>query len=119
MVIEFQRGISSFKDHKSGRIRHMTSSYHLSARSIHAPLISHMVVLLLVAASCVSAFDTTFYLDGIGYREQELQVSKGTKFQSESPTGVPYASFGGGTNIFVKGVGLAENPQSNDVILYS
>jgi hypothetical protein len=32
---------------------------------------------------------------------------------------VKYASFGGGTNIFIKGLGLADNPQSNTVVLYS
>jgi hypothetical protein len=76
---------------------------------------------MLVATSCVSAVDisTTYYLHGIGYREQELQVSKGTRFASEDPTGIPWASFAGGTNIFIKGVGLAENPQSNDVMFYS
>ena len=45
-------------------------------------------------------------LIGIGYREQELQLAKGTNFESESPTGVSYASFAGGTHIFIKGVGL-------------
>lgn len=79
-----------------------------------------MLCALLIATSCVSASDdTTFYLHGIGYREQELQVSKGTRFESEDPTGIPWASFAGGTNIFIKGVGLDENPQSNDVIFFS
>lgn len=82
-------------------------------------MITYMLCALLMAASCVNAEFTTFYLEGIGYREQELQVSKGTNFQSEVPNGIAWASFGGGTNIFVKGVGLAENPQSNDVILTS
>jgi len=89
------------------------------ARSRNAPTISHVLCALLVATSCVSAFSHSFYLNGIGYREQELQVSKGTKFESEASTGVPWASFAGGTNIFIKGVGLADNPQSNDVIFYS
>jgi hypothetical protein len=32
---------------------------------------------------------------------------------------VQYASFGGGTHIFIKGLGLAGDPQSNTVVLYS
>jgi hypothetical protein len=55
------------------------------------------------------------YLEGIGYREQELQVAKGTKFASEEPNGVNWASFAGGTHIFIRGVGLDENPQSNTI----
>jgi hypothetical protein len=81
-----------------------------------------MLSFFLVAASCanfVRAEFTSFYLEGIGYREQELQVSKGTLFESEEPNGIAYASFAGGTHIFIKGNGFADNPQSNDVILYS
>jgi len=59
------------------------------------------------------------YLYGIGYREQELQVAKGTTFNNEKPTGISYASFDGDTNIFIKGDGLLENAQSNRVLLYS
>lgn len=55
------------------------------------------------------------YLEGIGYREQELQLAKGTNFDSEEATGVPYVSFGGGTNIFIKGVGLNFSPEKNTV----
>jgi hypothetical protein len=54
-------------------------------------------------------------LEGIGYREQELQVAKGTNFQSEDPGGVPYASFAGGTHIFIKGVGLNFSPEKNTI----
>ena len=68
---------------------------------------------------CISAARAEFYLDGIGYREQELQVAKGSFFSSETPSGVNYASFGGGTHIFIKGVGLSDDPQSNVVQLYS
>jgi hypothetical protein len=70
---------------------------------------------LQLLATHVSA--RTLY--GIGYREQELQVAKGTTFNSEEPTGIPHASFEGDTNIFIKGDGLLENAQSNRVILYS
>jgi hypothetical protein len=38
-----------------------------------------------------------------------LQQAKGSKFVSEDADGISLASFGGGTNIFVQGVGLAEN----------
>jgi len=75
---------------------------------------------ILVASMCfgfTQAQDA--YLDGIGYREQELQVSKGKFFESETPSGVSFVSFGGGTHIFIKGVGLAEDPQSNQVFLHS
>ena len=76
----------------------------------------------LMAASCLNtvlAGDGEFYLNGVGYREQELQIAKGTRFASESATGCPYVSFAGGTNIFLKGVGLADNPQSNSIVMYS
>jgi hypothetical protein len=77
---------------------------------------------VLMAASCLNfvvAAGVSAYLDGVGWREQELQVAKGTRFASEVPNGVPWASFGGGANIFIKGVGLVDNPQSNAVWLYS
>jgi len=66
-----------------------------------------------------SASNSGFYLEGIGYREQALQQAKGARFQSEEADGIEWASFGGGTHIFIKGEGLAENPQSNFVHLYS
>lgn len=46
-------------------------------------------------------------------------MAKGAKFSSEKAKGISWASFGGGTNIFIQGVGLAENPQSNTVMLTS
>ena len=55
------------------------------------------------------------YLEGIGYREQELQLAKGTNFESEDATGVPHVSFAGGTHIFIKGVGLNFSPEKNYV----
>ena len=58
----------------------------------------------------VHAAESEDYLEGIGYREQELQQAKGAKFREERPRGVAWASFGGGTNIFIKGIGLAINP---------
>jgi len=58
-------------------------------------------------------------LAGIGYREQELQVAKGTTFNDENPTGIQYASFAGDTNIFIKGDGLVDGIQSNVVVMYS
>jgi hypothetical protein len=61
----------------------------------------------------------SFPLDGIGYREQELQVAKGSFFNSETPNGISYASFAGGTNIFIKGQELATNAQSNVILMYS
>jgi len=46
-------------------------------------------------------------------------MAKGARFSSEKAQGISWASFGGGTNIFIQGVGLAENPQSNIVMLTS
>ena len=50
------------------------------------------------------------YLNGIGYREQALQVPKGALFMSEDPVGVPYASYAGDTNIFIKGTSFSMRP---------
>jgi hypothetical protein len=71
---------------------------------------------LLVKANGV---DGDYYLEGIGYREQELQAAKGSRFASEEPTGVAWASLGGYTHIFIKGVGLVDNPQANFVLFRS
>jgi len=59
------------------------------------------------------------FIEGIGYREPDLQVPKSTLFISENPQGIPYASFSGGTNIFIKSYNLNDNPQTNQVFLYS
>jgi hypothetical protein len=56
---------------------------------------------------------------GVGYREQELQVAKGTNFASEVPNGVKWASFNGGTHIFFKSVKLNLTPEKNVLWLYS
>ena len=40
-------------------------------------------------------------------------------FNSELATGVDYASFGGGTHIFIKGDAFHEDPQSNMILLES
>lgn len=60
-----------------------------------------------------------FRLDGIGYREQALQTAKTSFFSSEEASGINYASFNGGTNIFIKGPELNENPQSNVIFMES
>lgn len=44
-------------------------------------------------------------------------MAKTTRFNSEDATGVPWVSFGGGTHIFIKAVGLVDNPQSHTVWL--
>ena len=62
--------------------------------------------MLLVLLSCMPTVSAGLF--GAGYREQELQVAKGTTFNSEKPTGIPYASFAGDTNIFIKGDGLED-----------
>ena len=48
-----------------------------------------------------------------------MQQPKTTFFSSEEPKGVKYASVAGGTNIFIKGPELNENPQSNIVYFKS
>ena len=81
------------------------------------------MLLLTLASSWASSMGVQaggilgLYLDGIGWREQELQQAKGARFQSEDPEGVLWASFGGGTNIFVTGFGLEEMAQLNMVVL--
>jgi hypothetical protein len=40
-------------------------------------------------------------------------------FNSELASGVGYASFGGGTHIFIKGDAFNDDPQSNIVMLFS
>ena len=47
---------------------------------------------------------------GIGYREPDLQVPKTTFYISENPQSIPYASFNGGTNIFIKSIDLNDDP---------
>ena len=56
---------------------------------------------------------------GVGYREQELQLAKGTNFASEEANGVKAASFSGGTHIFFKGDKLNLVPERNQIFLYS
>lgn len=67
----------------------------------------------LVGKAEASNTGFSYHLDGIGYREQALQQPKTSFFRSEKPEGVLYASFNGGTNIFIKGPNLADNPGSN------
>jgi hypothetical protein len=85
-------------------------------------MVKAMLVLTLASTAAsnmvVQAGDILgLYLNGIGYREQELQQAKGARFQSEAPEGVLWASFGGGTNIFVSGVGLEEMAVLNMIVL--
>lgn len=61
-------------------------------------------------SSICSASNPNEYLEGIGYREQALQQSKGQNFENEVPNGIAFASYAGGTHIFIKGSGLTENP---------
>jgi len=49
----------------------------------------------------VTAAEGDGYIEGIGFREQTLQQAKGSFFSSEAGEGVNYASFGGGTNIWI------------------
>ena len=75
---------------------------------------------------CLNANQPSIFVNaqlaGIGYREQELQVAKGTWFASEAGTGVSAASFAGNTHIFIRlGLGgeFMDDPQSNTVVLTS
>jgi len=78
---------------------------------------------VIMASLCFESVSATGNADGklfgIGYREQELQVAKGLNFASESATGVKWASYAGGTNIFIKGDRLSDDPQSNTVVMKS
>lgn len=60
-----------------------------------------------------------FSLEGIGYREAALQQPKTAFFKSEDANGILYASFNGGTNIFIKSSELNELPALNYVYLRS
>jgi hypothetical protein len=75
--------------------------------------------LLCLLSIVTAAGDGGGYLDGIGYREQALQQAKGALFADEGASGVLYASYGGGTNIFIQGAGLADDPQSNVVAFWN
>ena len=77
-----------------------------------------MLSLILMALTQISIVHAG-YLDGIGYRRQELQQAKGAQQAGENPTGIPWASMAGGTHIFIKGAGMADNSQSNIPVLYS
>jgi len=63
--------------------------------------------------------DKSRFLFGIGYREQELQQAKSEKFASDTVGEIKHASFAGNTNIFIKGSGLATDPEANFIILKS
>lgn len=78
-------------------------------------LLSISVVFTTWSALVGQAEAGSYYLQGIGYREQALQQAKTSFFQSEDTNGILYASFGGGTNIFIKSPEFNENPQLNQV----
>ena len=77
-----------------------------------------LTAVLLVMATLDSAI-CQYTLTGIGYREQELQVAKTSMFSAENATGVAYASFAGGTHIFIKSSFLNDKVEQNSIILYS
>ena len=62
---------------------------------------------------------SAMFLDGIGYREQELQQARGSKFSDNEANGLPYVSFGGGTHIFIQGYDFNDDPVSNQILLKS
>lgn len=78
--------------------------------------------LLLISSfglASIHALTSVEKLTGLGYREQELQQSKGQNFINEVPNGIPAASFGGGTHIFIEGDGLAFDSETNIIHMYS
>jgi hypothetical protein len=77
------------------------------------------MVFMLSQLSLIDCQLENHKLHGIGYREQELQQAKGSRFTTDEPEGITWASFAGGTNIFVKGYGFNPNPESNRILLYS
>ena len=58
-------------------------------------------------------------LEGVGYREQELQQARGSSFKSNEANGLPMVSFGGGTHIFIKSHDLHDNALSNIILMKS
>jgi hypothetical protein len=74
---------------------------------------------LLVLSGEAEASAGDYFLEGIGYREAALQQPKTTFFKSEEANGVNYASFNGGTNIFIKSSELHELPALNYIYLRS
>ena len=57
----------------------------------------------------------TAYIKGIGYREQSLQQAKGEMIPTGA-NGIEFASFGGGTHIFIESVHLSETIAQNQVL---
>jgi hypothetical protein len=80
------------------------------SQNLSASLLVILCGLITLSSVQAQNAEDFVWLDGVGYREQELQVSKGTNFASEEAEGVKWASYGGGTHIFIKGVGLNVNP---------
>jgi hypothetical protein len=81
-----------------------------------------MLLMVMVGLPTANAFVFTMdpYLEGIGYSEPEKNVALNSNFQSDKPSGVNWASFGGGTSIYIKGVGLdTDNPESHQIIFES
>ena len=107
-------------DNRSQKRMNMTrGTRSLSSKglSFSSMMRTMLIVINAVSIGRANAFGGQLY--GIGYREQELQVAKGTTFNEEDPTGIAHASFAGDTNIFIKGDGLVEAIQSNIVVMYS
>ena len=79
-----------------------------------------LAILLVVVLSTVPVVSARGHLEGIGYREQELQVAKTSQFATEDAKGVQLASMAGGQHIFIKGVGFdKENPEAHTIAFYS
>ena len=66
-------------------------------------------IIAMLSASVHAENEVFKTLEGTGYREQELQQSKGANFATEVADGVEYVSYAGGTHIFVKGQNLGED----------
>jgi len=83
-------------------------------------LVAFTTLLAIVGkAEANSQAGGAYTIDGIGYREQALQQPKTEFFKSETPRGVLYASFAGGTNIYVKSPSLHDMPAMNVIWLES
>lgn len=78
-----------------------------------------MVLIMLSQMAVIECQLENHKLKGIGYREQELQQARGTRFTYDEPVGIYWASFAGGTNIFIEGYGFNPDAESNTILLTS
>ena len=74
---------------------------------------------LLPLVAAIFNDPTQYYLRGIGYAQQEYEKPRGANFEgaSRTPTGIGYASFAGGLNIYISGVGFNKDALNENIII--